>query len=252
MAGTTGGEATVRLSREAQDHVQEKLIAGYLHEAEQLPTERQKQALYGLGSAIVPSLLSAHSVLYRMGLHERLDLDQPLPQFCQAGSDLLAAEGAQGDETLRASQLTYVAVRDFLTTIRAADGDPAALVQAGIALGKADVRLTQVVRGLWGIMAAADVNASAADQIRKTRSSGGTRRGQSMKEAAAKWKADALPVAMKFAKNRPGWTRSRIATEILQHFDWEKPNHRQIEIWLQKEAEAPNGPLPSRSRKRGA
>jgi len=69
-----------------------------------------------------------------------------------------------------------------------------------------------------------------------------------LKADAEAWKRDALPFAARCDAAHPEWSRSKIATEILHNFDWEKPGHKAVEDWLRLEAEQPNGPLRSRAR----
>ena len=81
------------------------------------------------------------------------------------------------------------------------------------------------------------------------RGKGGRSRAEQIQRAAQAWKERALPVTIKLDRAHPKWTRSRLATEIAQHFDWETPSQATIVMWLKNEAEQPNGPVKSRARK---
>jgi hypothetical protein len=82
----------------------------------------------------------------------------------------------------------------------------------------------------------------------KRDSKGGKGRGLQVQETAKTWKAMALPVAQKLDRQHPKWTRTKLAFEILHHFDWDHPGTATIEKWLKDEAEQPNGSLSSRAR----
>lgn len=235
---------------ELQQVVVERLIALLLKEAEGLPPDRQ-QTLLHLGGAIVPSLVTAHSVLFHIGDFERLNLDQTLSEICSTGAELLDRHGAETDETLRAAQLTYESVGQLIAAL-AVEPAPVALVQAGIAVGRAEVRLTQVITGLWGIMAAADSNAGIAGGLAETRKSGGSARGAALKRQAAQWKAKMLPVAERLDREHPDWDRQKLAMELIFETDLKDVGLRSVEDWLKGEAEEPNGPIRSRARKQPA
>jgi hypothetical protein len=80
------------------------------------------------------------------------------------------------------------------------------------------------------------------------RARGGKARADKDKCRVAEWKSNALAFALVKNGTNPSWSRSKMATEILHHFDWDRPGQRTVEEWLRLEAEQPNGPLRSRSR----
>jgi hypothetical protein len=243
MGGSAGGIAS-------RDHVARAFVVRFTEEAKELSDDRQQAFLKACGR-VLPSLIDAHGVLYQAGLHERLNLQQPLRAICSDGVALIG-KSALGDETLRAAQLTYAAISEVLETILAPSPDPMAMLSAGMSYGGAEVRLTQVTSGLWEIVASADANSQIAMGLADTRKSGGKARGAELKKQAAGWKEKLFPVAERLDREHPEWDRQKLAMEIIFKTDLKEVGLRSVEDWLKNEAEEPNGPLRRRGRKQRA
>jgi hypothetical protein len=113
--------------------------------------------------------------------------------------------------------------------------------------------MTQVMTGMWDIIATADATAQVAAQVQAARAIGGVRRGAELKAAAAEWKAHLLPMAIELDRRHPTWTRQQLATDLLFQSKLEKTvGLKSIEDWLKQEVEQPNGPIRSRARTKGA
>ena len=230
--------------------VAERLSERLEKEARALPDEQQ-QIYFSLGSQIIKAMVAGYSVMMVHGLYQQLDLSQPLISICTSAANLLRPKKGT-DEAIAAAFLTFDSVAKILESIAADPTDEpafAAGVKAGFKFGQADVRLTQVLTGLWGIMAEADTNAKTANLVVTNRKSGGVQRGLNLKNEAAKWKAEVLPVAIKLDQKHPEWNRQKLAQEILFMAAPEKVGLRSIEDWLRDEAEQPRGPIRSRARK---
>jgi hypothetical protein len=237
--------------RAIRERVVTALVGRFEQEATALPTQQQ-QTLLSFGALIVPALVDAHAVLFRAGLHPALDLGQSLESICAAGAALLAPY-SDDDETAKAAQLTYEAVGELLSAVSAPQHSAVQLVKAGVAFGRADVRLTQVITGLWEIMAAADQNQRLADAEANRRKRGGEERAAALKQEAAIWKAQMLPLAIEADAKHPHWSRQQIAIELLYAHKGDKEiGLKSIEDWLKDEAEQPNGPIRSGARKKRA
>lgn len=93
---------------------------------------------------------------------------------------------------------------------------------------------------------------SSARALVTNRSRGGKTTGSRKTEAAKiAWQDDVLKWAeMKDFREGKNWPRSKFAQEILFQFEGKVPGLKQIEKWLAKHAEAPNGPLRSRHKNR--
>lgn len=233
--------------------VRERVIERLLERFEEAATilrGQQQQTLLTFGGLIVPALVNAHAVLFRSGLHPALDLKVPLISICAQGASLLTPFADQ-DEAAKAAQLTYEAVGELITAASASAPSATDLVSAGIVFGRADVRLTQVITGLWEIMAAADVNASLAAAEATRRKNGGKKTAASLKGKAAAWKERLLPVAQKLDRANPDWNRQKLAVEIIYDTDEKEVGLRAVEDWLRLEAE-PHGLVGSRARKQSA
>ena len=235
---------------EVQRVVTEKIGAAFIKEIK-ITSEELKHNLSRFGFCVVTSLTDAHGAIFQIGAHDQLDLDHSLGEICSQGADLLRRYGGDEDEVLKAAQLTYESVGQLIAAL-AVEPDPVTLVQAGIAVGRAEVRLTQVMAGLWGVVAAADFNAGIADGLAETRRSGGSARGAALSQRAAQWKAKMLPVAEQLDRENPDWDRQKLAMEIIFKTDLKEVGIRSVEDWLKKEAEEPNGPIRSRARKQKA
>ncbi len=228
-------------------------LATRLHEhAESLPPACKANFL-ALAPYIIPDLLTAHSVLFAAGLHDRLDLQEPMPAICLKGRAL--AETVDNDETFRAALLTYEAVGRLIETLSADPSNGQTTIRsaiAGIALGQAEIRIAQVVTGLWDIMAEAEYNSTEAKRMSNNRVAGGKKRGDALKEKAQEWKGRLLPLALALDADHPDWNRQKLAMEVMFRDDTQDVTLRSVEDWLKKEAEQPNGPIMSRARKQAA
>jgi hypothetical protein len=235
--------------------VQELLKRQFEVEAKSLP-ESEREALYAVGSKLVESMVAAYVVLLTRDLHRSIKLDQPLTDICAAG---VGAIGDQklGDEVLMSVALTFEAVAGVIGAVTSQptpSGPPklAKAIMAGFYLGRADVRRTQVLTGMWNIIAAADTNQRTAEQVQSTRQAGGHARGAELKDKAALWKGQLLPIAVKLDNKHPEWKREKLAQEIIWESGIEEVGHRSVIDWLMREAEQPNGPITSRARKQTA
>lgn len=195
------------------------------------------------------SISDACSVMKSCGIDFELSNFNSLAEIYSAGILKLPSTLTDGSEPLYASKITFVGNQALLESLTQSPLDLPGFGDAMYQLGRANVRLRQVSSGMWKIITDADRNDSIAKGVKATRSAGGKAAGQEKQAKAAEWKAKALPVAQKLVDSHPSWNRGKLATEILHHFDWETPGHRQVENWLKDEAEAPRGPLPSRARK---
>jgi hypothetical protein len=220
----------------------------------------QQQAFLTLGRTFLPAIMAAYSVLFRFGLDGSLNVNQPLRSMCADAAALLQPI-SENDETLRAAQLSFEATAGLVDALVAPGSTPETLVETGIRFGRAEVRLTQVISGLWEVMAAADVNASTAKLVDQNRKTGGAKRGAELKKQAAEWKAELLPVAIALDQKHPEWERQKLAQEIVWQAEpkYVKRNgeikyisNRSVEDWLKNEAEEPRGPIRSRAQKQRA
>lgn len=243
MQGSSAGMAF-------RESVVRDLVARFTEEANGLAGDRQQTFLAACGR-VLPSLIDAHGLLFQAGLHDRLNLQQPLRTICSDGVTLIG-KSAMGDETLRAAQLTYAAVGEILAALLDPSCDPLTVLTAGMSFGGAEVRLTQVTSGLWDIMASADTNSHIAMGLADTRKSGGKARAAELKKQAAEWKEKLLPVAVRLDQDHPDWDRQKLAMEIIFETDLKEVSLRSVEDWLKNEAEEPQGPIRSRARKQRA
>jgi hypothetical protein len=87
---------------------------------------------------------------------------------------------------------------------------------------------------------------------RNKRAEGGRARAKQQQALADEWKAAALKIAKKYDLGPRMLTREALAMRIVGALENESlvtmPSRHSIVIWLQAEAEAPNGPLRSRRR----
>lgn len=90
---------------------------------------------------------------------------------------------------------------------------------------------------------------------RRKRSEGGKARAKQQQALAEEWRAAALEIARDNDRGPGKLTREALAMRILRALEKKSliamPSRHSIVLWLQKEAEEPNGPLRSRRRRRG-
>jgi hypothetical protein len=110
---------------------------------------------------------------------------------------------------------------------------------------------------LWGAIGAANVigqhvyvTASTDAAHRRERAVMNGQRGRANAQQVARtWKATALPVAVRFDGTPKPLSRDAMATRIVAEINL--PVARgSVVAWLQREAEAPNGPIRSRARRK--
>lgn len=89
---------------------------------------------------------------------------------------------------------------------------------------------------------------------RRKRIEGGRARAKQQQALAEEWKAAALKIAKENDRGPRMLTREALAMRILRALESKSlvamPSRHSIVIWLQNEAEEPNGPLRSRRRRR--
>lgn len=219
-------------------------------EASALPAAN-RDALLAVGSKVVQSLVAAYVVLLTKHLYQQVNVSAPLREVCRAGVSAIGAR-RQADEALAAAALSFEAVSELLASMQK-DVPRAGSLKAAFRLGHADVRMTQVMSGMWNIIAQADATSQVATQVQAARASGGLKRGEALKAAALEWKAHLLPLAIELDRRHPEWTRQQLATELLFQNKMEKSvGLKSVEDWLKAEVEQPNGPIRSRSQTKRA
>lgn len=213
----------------------------------------QTTDLVHVGTYLIQNIVAAYLLAdaRRVGA----DLSRPLPEICSTLMNGLEPLTKTPDEAIRAPYLAVASASEILAAIGAnKSGYPQAdSMLIGFRLGQADVRLTQVISGLWGMMAEADATYQVAAGRAEAQRAGGAKRGEQIAQLAEAWKAEALQIALKLDERNPMFTRDKMATEVLERIVGEQvPGHKSIEVWLRQEAEHPNGPIRSRARKKPA
>ncbi|WP_298128062.1 hypothetical protein [Brevundimonas sp.] len=159
----------------------------------------------------------------------------------------------QPDERINSAYIGVSAVGELLRGLKSYPLNYPLLLRLCVSLGQADVRRMQVESGMWNIVADADISDRIARALREAQKSGGKERGIQMATKAQSWKREALEIAKKLDSSAKQSTRDRLATDILDRLTCESlPGHKAIEMWLKDEAEAPNGPIRSRARRKSA
>ncbi|MBK1970948.1 hypothetical protein JIX59_16525 [Brevundimonas diminuta] len=225
-----------------------KVMPIRLHaEAQALPSA-QREILLSLWPHIYGAIKHGCALLgdQRRG---RVVLTGSIKEMCATG---IAACDNAADEHINAARMNFQAARDLLALAATPAVHPKQWVKAGTNYGHAELRATLVLSGLHGVLVEGAVNAQSAQRLQAAREGGGTKRGEQMKAAAERWKAQALPYALDQDRKNPKWTRDRLATEISHQFEGEVPGHKAVTDWLKNEAEEPNGPIRCRSRKKSA
>ncbi len=225
-----------------------KAVPIRLHtEAQALPSA-QREILLSLWPHIYGGIKHGCTLLGDQR-RDRVDLSGSVEEMCATG---IAACDDGTDEHTNVALMNFQAARDLLALATLPVVHPKQWVEAGTNYGHAEHRANLVLSGLHDVLVEGAVNAKSAQQIRAAREGGGTKRGEQMKAAAGKWKTQALEYAIDQDRENPKWTRDRLATEIGYQFEGEVPGHKAVTDWLKDEAEQPNGPLRSRSRKKPA
>lgn len=178
---------------------------------------------------------------------DRVNLSGSVEEMCATG---IAACDDALDERTNAARMNFQAARDLLALAAAPAVHPKQWVEVGANYGHAELRATLVLSGLHDVVVEGAVNAQSAQQIRAAREGGGAKRGEQMKAAADTWKAQALPYAIDQDGKYRKLTRETLAARIERKFDGKVPGRKAITDWLKNEAEAPNGPIRSRARKK--
>jgi hypothetical protein len=218
--------------------------------SEKLPAGPRSDLL-ALTPYIVRNLISACEFVGRMG--GSVGSGGQIDAVCSDGLSFLATV-EETSEAKASARLIFTAVLNVLATLDAAPkrGSQKFAFIAGMLLGQADIRVAQVSSGLWDIVAEADANAASARKALDKKRAGGATRGAQLSAKAAEWKAEAMKIAVDLDRKHPEYTRSKLATEITFNAGCEMPEHKSVEDWLKNQAEAPNGPIRSRSRTKTA
>ena len=219
------------------------LALRFYDRAETLPPGPKKDLL-ALNPYLCEDLEAALGVMRTLGLHEQIDLGEPIETICIKMEELL--QGEAHDEARVAALRVVEATKYILLTLGAASNEASQLTAflCGLALGQAEVRIVNVGSGVWDMLMRAEYTDLVSAQIEASRKAGGKTRGLEVSQKAQAWKAEALEIAQRIDK--PTWSRTKLATEISWKAKGEIPGIKSLENWLKDEAEMPNGPIRSR------
>lgn len=243
-------------AKEVMDRAAELLRAQFKVDTDALP-EAQRPPLYAVAPELIAALTEAFIILVANDLHHSIPADQPVTAFCHAGMKAVG-DRRHGNEILMSAFATFEAVAGVITALTTPPADDdlpgqARAIRAGFWLGRADVRRIHVVTGIWRAFERADANQQLLTREAERRQQGGRMRAAAVKREAELWKQHLLPLAVDLDRKHPKWTRQQLAMELLHSHQLDKElGLKTVENWLKDEAEEPNGPIPSRARKKRA
>lgn len=216
--------------------------------AENLPSV-EKADLLALWPYLSQSLGGAFAVMRSLNMSDAIDLSIPIDAICDEMEATLASK-IDEDERRKAALRIVTASKGILQAVRAKEIPDRQVhaVLSGIEFGHAEARFAAVTSGIWDVFTQAAHASMVSEQVAYARSKGGKERGAKLSQDAQLWKTEALEIARRI--DQPGWSRTKLATEVLFKAKSDLPGIKSIENWLRDEAESPRGPI--RSRKKAA